>query len=77
MYVQYREYVGFAKCMEEFRGKKLVMKETDGKAIAATIKVISNSNRDGIDIQNPWAEEISVQQGAGQIMFNCHADRGL
>lgn len=39
MYIQYREYIGFAKCMDEFRGKKLVMKETDGKAIAATVKV--------------------------------------
>uniref|UniRef100_H2YNV9 RRM domain-containing protein n=1 Tax=Ciona savignyi TaxID=51511 RepID=H2YNV9_CIOSA len=39
IYVQYREYIGFAKCMNALKGMKLVAKETDGKAIAATIKV--------------------------------------
>lgn len=38
-FVQYKEYIGFAKCMDTLRGKKLVLKESDGKAIAATIKV--------------------------------------
>jgi len=39
MYIQYKEYIGFAKCMDALKGKKLVMKESDGKALAATIKV--------------------------------------
>ena len=39
VFVQYREYIGFAKCMDALKGKKLVMKESDGKALAATIKV--------------------------------------
>nr|XP_026691848.1 A-kinase anchor protein 17A-like [Ciona intestinalis] len=39
MYVQFKEYIGFAKCMNALKGMKLVAKESDGKAVAATIKV--------------------------------------
>ncbi|XP_039264526.2 A-kinase anchor protein 17A-like [Styela clava] len=39
VYIQYKEYIGFAKCMDTLRGKKIVLKESDGKAIAATVKV--------------------------------------
>nr|CAB3220784.1 A-kinase anchor protein 17A-like [Phallusia mammillata] len=39
VYVQYTEYIGFAKCMNALKGKKLVAKESDGKGVAATIKV--------------------------------------
>ncbi|CAK8673221.1 unnamed protein product [Clavelina lepadiformis] len=39
LFVQYKEYIGFAKCMDALKGRKIVMKESDGKALAATIKV--------------------------------------
>lgn len=37
-YVQFKEYIGFAKCMHALQGKKLVFLEGD-KAWSATIKV--------------------------------------
>ena len=42
LFVQYKEYIGFAKCMDALKGRKIVMKESDGKALAATIKVTLN-----------------------------------
>jgi len=39
-FVQYKEYIGYAKCMAALKGMKLVAKESDGKGVAATIKVM-------------------------------------
>ncbi|XP_068126042.1 A-kinase anchor protein 17A [Hyperolius riggenbachi] len=38
-YIQYKEYVGFAKAMNALRGMKLMYKGEDGKAVACNIKV--------------------------------------
>lgn len=38
-YVQFKEYIGFAKCMHALQGKKLVRVEEDGAAWSANIKV--------------------------------------
>lgn len=38
-YVQFKEYIGFAKCMHALQGKKLVRVEEDGTAWSANIKV--------------------------------------
>ena len=37
-YVQFKEYIGFAKCMHALQGKKLVFVE-NGRAYSANIKV--------------------------------------
>lgn len=42
-YVQFKEYIGFAKCMHALQGKKLVFLEGD-KAWSATIKVLPSSH---------------------------------
>ncbi|KAK8385338.1 hypothetical protein O3P69_012277 [Scylla paramamosain] len=38
-YVQFKEYIGFAKCMHALQGKKLVFMDADGKAWSTCIKV--------------------------------------
>lgn len=39
VYIQYKEYMCFVKCMEALRGMKLMHINQDGKAFTATIKV--------------------------------------
>ncbi|CAH1777411.1 unnamed protein product [Owenia fusiformis] len=39
VYLQYKEYMGFVKCMNALRDKKLMFKDDEGKAFVAPIKV--------------------------------------
>ena len=39
VFVQFKEYMCFVKCMEAFRGMKLMHTTKDGKAYTANIKV--------------------------------------
>lgn len=38
-YVQFKEYIGFAKCMHALQGKKLVYMDAEGHAFSTSIKV--------------------------------------
>jgi arginine/serine-rich splicing factor 17 len=38
-YVQFKEYIGFVKAMDRFRGMKLLYMDEDDKCAVANIKV--------------------------------------
>ena len=44
VYVQYKEYMCFVKCMEALRGMKLLHINGEGKAYTANIKVLLMTN---------------------------------